>query len=169
RAFGFHTGASPANTYILPLADAPSTSSDGTGNGARVSHGPCGACAAAGDGMAAAQAAASIAAPSNGRMLRGMSVGILISPWDRGEGSCRILSARLRSLAPPYCRIPHAEEKSLRGVAAEGRYRPYTACSVTTKSMRPSLSARAHSAGALTIGSSCTLKLVLTRTGRPVL
>ena len=39
---------------------------------------------------------------------------------------------------------------------------------VTTKSMRPSTSAFAHSQGALTIGSSCTLKLVLTSTGVPV-
>src|SRR5882724_4070317 len=46
--------------------------------------------------------------------------------------------------------------------------RPYTACSVTTKSIRPSLSARAHSAGLLMMGSSCTLKLVLTRTGTPL-
>ena len=31
--------------------------------------------------------------------------------------------------------------------------------------MRPSVSACAHSRGVLTIGSSCTLKLVLTSTG----
>src|SRR5580700_11622578 len=37
---GFHTGASPANTYILPAADAPEISSAGSGNGASFTHVP---------------------------------------------------------------------------------------------------------------------------------
>src|SRR5215831_20021779 len=38
-ALGFQPGASPANTYSLPLAAEPRTSSDGVGNGARLVHG----------------------------------------------------------------------------------------------------------------------------------
>src|SRR5262245_11097605 len=39
-ALGFQPGASPANTYILPPAEAPSSSSDGSGNGASLVHLP---------------------------------------------------------------------------------------------------------------------------------
>src|SRR5690348_6742108 len=39
-ALGFHPGASPANTYIFPPDDAPSSSSEGSGNGASLVHLP---------------------------------------------------------------------------------------------------------------------------------
>src|SRR5206468_11482432 len=37
---GFHPGASPQNTYILPPAEAPSSSSAGSGNAASFVHFP---------------------------------------------------------------------------------------------------------------------------------
>src|SRR5262249_9355068 len=55
-----------------------------------------------------------------------------------------------------------------RGVGQTRHRRSYTPRVVTTKSMRPSVKASMHSAGVLTIGSSWTLKLVLTSTGNPV-
>src|SRR5215831_8519269 len=42
RPLGFHCGVanSPQNTYIFPPAEAPSSSSDGSGNGASLVHFP---------------------------------------------------------------------------------------------------------------------------------
>src|SRR5262245_12375295 len=69
-ALGFQPGASPANTYSLPLAAEPRTSSDGVGNGARLVHGlaavgavgPGGVCAS---NCAAGTASASSTAPAS--------------------------------------------------------------------------------------------------------
>src|SRR5882724_839449 len=38
---GFQPGARPQKTYILPPAEAPSSSSAGSGNGASLVHLPC--------------------------------------------------------------------------------------------------------------------------------
>src|SRR5215472_4357332 len=41
RPLATHPGARPQNTYIFPPAEAPSSSSDGSGKGASLVHFPC--------------------------------------------------------------------------------------------------------------------------------
>src|SRR5262249_62057143 len=83
---------------------------------------------------------------------------------DQGGGPrCVLLRLARRAAVADGVRLGSTRKSTINA------HRVYVACSVTTKSMRPSTRARAHSAGRLTIGSSCTLKLVLTSTGSPVL
>ena len=86
------------------------------------------------------------------------------------RGGCRGEARRVRvtcaGAAPPGRRLRGVHPPPLRG--RDGHPFTYTACCVTTKSTRPSRSACRHSSGRLTIGSSCTLKLVLISTGSPV-
>ena len=92
---------------------------------------------------------------------RGESASQTPRTWP-GEGASFADSRASRRLAPRQ----HALQRAGKDSAAHAF--TYTACCVTTKSTRPSRSACRHSSGRLTIGSSCTLKLVLISTGSPV-